>query len=147
MQPDEARAALDDVQTANFRLAEKAGHCPPWRHAAFGGIYALLIGSFAVSSTVLFVAMPVVLLCVFLLLRADRKRYGMFVNGYRWGATLPLTLSFAGLMVGLAFAAIHMRTQEFTDVSKVALSAVVFVLAIVFSVKWHSVFHRELTEV
>lgn len=145
MQPSEAREALDRIQAADSRLAEKIGHCPPWRHAAFGGMFALLIGSIAVSSAVQFATIPVILAFVVLMMRSDRQRLGVFINGYRRGATLPVTFVFVGLMIALVFFAMQMRVEGFSDWCKAGLAAIAFVMAILFSLKWQSVFNRELT--
>ncbi len=145
MQPSEAREALDSIQAADTKLAARIGNCPPWRHAVLGGIFALLIGSIAVSSTVQMLSLPVVLLAVFLTVRSDRKRYGVFVNGYRRGATRPVTFALVAVMIALVLAAMHMRNNGFTDASKVGLAVVAFTLAVMFSVTWHRVLRRELT--
>jgi len=144
MQPHEAQSALASVHSAEARLANKVGHCPPWRHAAFGALFALLIGSIAISSTVQFAAMPVIIAGVVLLIRWDRKRYGVFINGYRRGRTLPVTLGFVGIMIVLVVAAMHMRVNGFTDASKIGLAALAFAIAIGFSLAWGRTFMREL---
>ena len=43
MNPIEARAALDSIDDVQRDLALKATYCPPWRHAAFGAVMALLV--------------------------------------------------------------------------------------------------------
>jgi len=40
--PSEAQAALDSAAAVRAKIAE-VGVCPPWRHAAFGAVMALLI--------------------------------------------------------------------------------------------------------
>jgi hypothetical protein len=140
---EEARAALDSVGHTRAQLAALA-KCPPWRHAAFGGIFAILVGSIAISSTAQIVGTVIVLAMTGLLVRSDLKRYGVFVNGYRRGATLPLTLAYVGAMIVLVAAAMHMRVNNFSLWSKLALAAITFALATALSVKWSRIFRREM---
>ncbi|MBD3730533.1 MAG: hypothetical protein IE933_12590 [Sphingomonadales bacterium] len=141
----QAAEALASVRASHARLAARSTVCPPWRHAAFGAIFALLVGSIAISSQVQFMAMPVIVAGIIGLLRYDRKRYGMFINGYRRGKTLPVTLAYVGAMMVMVVAAMHMRTHDFTDASKAGLAAIAFAMAIAFSLVWHRVYLAELT--
>src|SRR5690242_9136441 len=100
MSPADARAALDKVGMTRTQMAAIC-NCPPWRHAAFGLIFAVLIGSISISGTAQVIGTAVVLVLTGLLVAHDRVRYGVFVNGYRRGATLPLTLTYVGVMIVL----------------------------------------------
>lgn len=142
----QAAEALAGVRASHARLAARSAVCPPWRHAAFGAIFALLIGSIAISSQVQMLAMPVILIAIFALLRYDRKRYGMFISGYRRGKTRPVTLTYLGTMIGLVAAAMYMRTHDFNNASKAGLATIAFIMAIAFSLVWHRVYHAELTD-
>lgn len=144
MQPDEAQAALAGVSSAEARLAAKVATCPPWRHAAFGVVLAILIGSISISSTAQIIGSVLVLVLVGLLVLHDLKRYGVFVNGYRRGATMPVTLAYLGGMIVLVAAAMYMRLNDFSLWSKLGLAALTFVLATAISVKWNNVYRKEL---
>ena len=97
MSPAEARAALDKIGATRAQIAA-AGLCPPWRHAAFGLVMSLLILGlgFPLGTQVACLVLAMVLLVVIVVY--DRRRYGMFINGYRKGATRPVT---AGLLVAI----------------------------------------------
>jgi len=140
---EEARAALDNIGQTRAQLAGLAT-CPPWRHAAFGLVLAILIGSISISGTGQIVGSVIVLVLVGLLVRSDLKRYGVFVNGYRRGATLPLTLGYVGFMIGLVTAAMYMRLNGFSLWSKLGLAAIAFAMATALSVKWSRTFRREM---
>ena len=140
---DEARAALDSIGETRAQLAALA-NCPPWRHAAFGLIFAILIGSISISSTAQLIGTVIVLVLVGLLVRSDLRRYGVFVNGCRRGATLPLTLGYVGFMIVLVAAAIFMREHGFSLWSKLGLAAIAFAMAAALSVKWSRTFRREM---
>lgn len=144
MNPEEAQAALAGVRTADQRLAERVGNCPPWRHAAFGAMFGILIGSISLSGTAQAVGTVIVLAMIVFLIQSDRRRYGVFINGYRRGATLPLTLSYLGTMLVLVAAAMYMRVNEFTIWSKAGLAAIAFAFALAMSIKWQRVFLKEL---
>jgi hypothetical protein len=143
MSPADARAALDKVGMTRTQMAAIC-NCPPWRHAAFGLIFAVLIGSISISGTAQVIGTAVVLVLTGLLVAHDRVRYGVFVNGYRRGATLPLTLTYVGVMIVLVVTAMFMRLNGFTLLSKLALAAIALALATAVSVKWSRVFRREL---
>ena len=143
MSPAEARAVLDSVGMTRAQMAAIC-NCPPWRHAAFGAIFAILIGSISISGTAQIVGTTAVLVLTGLLVAHDRLRYGVFVNGYRRGATLPLTLTYVGVMIVLVAAAMFMRLNVFSLWSKLALAAIAFALAIGTSVRWSRIFRREM---
>lgn len=144
MRNEEAIAALSGVQDAQNRLAADM-NCPPWRHAALGGLFAVLIGSIAVSSQFQMAMMPLVMAAIVLLVRSDRKRMGLFVNGYRRGRTLPVALACLAAMLALVFAAMHMRNHDFAVASKAGLAAIAGLLGTAFSIGWQRVYRHELT--
>jgi hypothetical protein len=74
----------------------------------------------------------------------DRRRYGVFVNGYRRGVTLPLTLALAAGMIALLVAAFHAREAGLSPWTKVGLAALAFALATGVSVLWQRIYLREL---
>lgn len=145
MSPAQARAALDKVGRTRAQMVAICD-CPPWRHAAFGSIFAVLIGSISISSAAQIVGSVIVLAMTCLLIVHDRRRYGVFVNGYRRGATLPLTLTYVGVMIVLVASSMFMRLNDFSLWSKLALAAIAFALATGLSVKWSRVFRREMEE-
>jgi hypothetical protein len=77
---DEARVALAAKSAAERDLA-KLAICPPWRHAAFAAIMAALVASSAVALPVRFAILAIVLVSIALVVRSDRRRLGVFVNG------------------------------------------------------------------
>lgn len=144
MQPEEARTALAGVSGVEAQLAEKLTKCPPWRHAAFGMLLGILITSIAISGTAQIVGTVVVLALVGLLLWHDLRRYGVFVNGYRGGATLPVALAYLGTLVVLVVAAMYMRENGFAIWSKLGLGAIAFAIATLTSVQWNRAYRKEL---
>src|SRR5690606_29212662 len=74
----------------------------------------------------------------------DRRRYGMFVNGYRKGRTLPLTLLLVAVMLGAMGIQIYARAQGLPLWVKLAIAGGAFVVAMVASIGWTRVYEREL---
>ena len=144
MESHEARHALDQLSSVQAQIAEDLGHCPPWRHLLFGALFSVLIGSIAISSAVQLYAAPFILIATALIVRSDRKRLGVFINGYRRGATLPLTIIFLAAMIGLLLGAMYLRISGFRWPYKLGLSALAFAIAVGFSVYWQSIYRLEL---
>lgn len=82
----DARAALDSVRASRLSLIE-AADAPPSRHAAFAVLMGGLIAMPALPLAFRFAALAVALCAVPLIIRWDRRRTGMFINGYRRGQT------------------------------------------------------------
>jgi hypothetical protein len=101
IQADEAAAALSAMQTSRDNLAKAAAmSCPPERHLAFAGLMGGLVASQAADGVVV-LALEAALICgVALVVMWDRRRTGMFINGYRAGPTRPIT--FAMLIFALS---------------------------------------------
>ncbi len=141
---DEARAALGAVVGAQRELATLA--CPPWRHAAFALCEAVLVATPAVAfgwRIALFVAvMAGIIACVM----SDRRRLGVFINGYRRGRTrrvaLLLLLGIAALYIASVWASLHAGMPLLS----LALAVITFGISYWGSVTWQRVFVREMQE-
>lgn len=97
---DNAAEALSTVRAAQTQVGN-AVSCPPWRHALFGGIVAAYVAAPALGAPEMFyvlAALAVVIAVVFL---TDRRRSGLFVNGYRPGRTRPVAFAMLTVMLGL----------------------------------------------
>lgn len=143
MNQDEARAALAAMQEAKDRLAESQS-CPPWRHAAFGVLMAAINGMIAVPMPGKAVIAVAAAAFGFWLYRSDRRRSGTFVNGYRRGRTLPMTLGLLGALLALLFAQVHAHTAGLSVLTKVVIAGLACILATWASVVWQRVYQAEL---
>ena len=144
MDSREAREALAQVSATQVRMAEVVVNYPPWRHALFGALFFVLLGSITISSTVQFASAPFIFLAVYLIVRSDRARMGVFVNGYRRGATLPLSLIMLAVMAGLIIGAMELRVQGYSPGAKLALATAAFAIATLFSIYWQRIYVLEL---
>lgn len=141
---DEATAALADLQAAQQRLAA-AADCPPARHLAFALIMGTLVSLPAYPIRVTLALELVAFIAIALIVRWDRKRTGMFINGYRLGATRPLT--FAMLAVFLVMTLLGMLGMRHDlPWAPAALGVLAVPIAYGFSVQWQKIFHRELSQ-
>jgi hypothetical protein len=144
MSPVEARAALDKVGAARARIAD-VGLCPPWRHAAFGAVMSLLILGLGFPLAVQVACLCLAMGLMALIVVHDRRRYGMFINGYRRGATRPVTAALLVAMMALIVVQIRLREQSVETWVPIVVASVAFIVAVGGSVWWARVFRRERT--
>lgn len=145
MNPIEARAALDGIDDVQRALALKATHCPPWRHAAFGLVMALLVLGQGFGLAVQMPLLAFAMLGVVLLVTDDRRRYGVFINGYRKGRTRLVSVALVIAMLVVMGGEIHARVAGLSLATKLGLAGVAFAVAVGASVAWSRVYRRELT--
>jgi hypothetical protein len=139
---DEARAALAAKGQAERDLA-RITDCPPWRHAAVGVVMAALVASPVLAMPLRFAVLVLVLVGIAGLMAADRRRTGVFVNGYRLGWTLIVSMVMLVALVGLFV--VSARAGQAGDFqTPLLLAAVAFVVATAGSVIWQRVFVAEL---
>lgn len=146
MNPIEARAALDSMSDAKRALAQSGPKYPLWRHAAFAAVMATLVLGQGFGFPWQLPMLIVPLLAIAWLVADDRKRYGLFVNGYRKGRTLPLTLVLVALMLGAMGGEIYARANDLGIGVKLGIAGFAFVVALTMSLWWTRVFDRELLD-
>src|ERR1700761_2464211 len=102
MQPSstEAVEALAAMRASQARLA-LAADCPPARHLAFAVLMGGLVATPARPVYLALLAEGALLLGVGLVVRGDRRRTGMFINGSRAGRTRPLTFLLLAIVLAL----------------------------------------------
>jgi hypothetical protein len=141
--PAEAHEALAAVDATRMELAAVA-NCPPWRHAAFGAVMGLLIGGAGFPTPVQTATLVLAMGGVAAIAANDRKRYGMFVNGFRRGATLPLTVLLMLAMLALLVTQIRLREEGVAAWVPLALGLAAFAVGTGSSVVWSRIFRREM---
>jgi hypothetical protein len=139
----EASSALDAKRQAEAQIA-RAANCPPWRHAVFG----LMMGAFVASPAFDFpirMAIIVAMLCAIpLIIQSDRKRMGMFINGYRRGKTRLVTFPMLAVMLGLYTLSLYSNDDGHNPLTPLLLGVVALVAGILGSLLWQRVFVREM---
>lgn len=139
----EARAALDSTAAARAQIAA-LGMCPPWRHAAFGGIMGLLVGGIGFELPVQLTCTGLALVGIAAIASYDRRRYGVFINGYRKGATRPFTFALLAVMIGLMLVQIWLRERDAPGQLHFAIGLATALIGTGASVIWSRIFRREM---
>ena len=139
---DEAHNALADLRASKQRLA-LAADCPPIRHLAFALVIGALVSlpAFPVR-TILFLELGL-LVAIALIAWWDLRRTGMFINGYRMGATRPITFAMLAVMLGMTLVGV-IGISNGLAWAPIAAGLISVVLAYGFSVRWQKIFRREL---
>lgn len=138
-----AAESLGAMRQSQAKLAA-AADCPPARHLAFAAVAGGYVAAPAAPFTVWMVLVAVLLLAVGAIVQWDKRRTGVFVNGWRNGATRPLTLAFAGMMLTLYAIAFYFGQERHDPWTPLALGAVTAALAYPMSARWQRIWRREL---
>jgi hypothetical protein len=147
MDKNEARAALDAAQDATSSLVETArAACPPWRHAAFALVMALLVLSTGLPLPWRLALFLTGMIGTGWLAAWDRRRSGIFVNGFRRGATRPVALALLGMMLVLVFAEAHAHAANLSLATRLGLAVIALAFAGLASMRFQQIYLRELQE-
>lgn len=140
---EQARMALMAKGAAEQDLARLAA-CPPWRHAVFAAMMATLVATPAIPLPLRFVALALVFVAIVLVVQSDRRRLGVFVNGYRRGKTRLVAFPMLAVILILYGISCWFGLGRGEPAVSLALAAVSFVVGYIGSVIWQRVFVREL---
>jgi hypothetical protein len=140
---EEARLALMAKGTAEQNLA-RLSLCPPWRHAAFAAVMAATVATPACQMPLRFVPLVLILLAVALIVRSDRRRLGVFINGYRRGKTRLVTFPMLAVILVFYAASSYFGDMRHQPAISMALAIAAFGIGYGGSVIWQRVFVREL---
>ena len=143
MNRHEAAAALAEVGRTEQRLAAHA-RWPFHRHAMFGLGEGLIVAGiaqpFAQMATMAAVALALFVVCV----TEDRRRHGMFVSGWRPGATRPLTIALMLVLVPLLVGAAALRDGVNAQPLGYALGLLAAAICTAVSLRWEKIYRAEL---
>lgn len=140
---EEALAALNAKKSAERQLAV-ASVCPPWRHAMFGFMMGSLVTTPAFPLPVRFVVLALFFVALVLIVRSDRKRMGVFINGYRRGRTRVVAFAMLAIILCLYALSVHRALALGDRITPVLLGVLAAVIGTIGSVIWQRVFVREL---
>ncbi len=140
---EEAHVALAAKGAAELDLA-KLALCPPWRHAAFAAVVAALVATQAVPIPARFVLLVLVYASIAAIYLTDRRRLGVFINGFRRGKTRTVTFTLLLVVFALGAAIVYFGDQPGQRLICLGLAAVAFMAAYRGSMIWQQVFRREL---
>ncbi|MDB5710039.1 MAG: hypothetical protein JWL96_2109 [Sphingomonas bacterium] len=145
MQPSstEAAEALAAMRASQARLAQ-AADCPPERHLAFAALMGGIIATPVLPFPYALLAEGLLLLGVGLVIRWDRRRTGMFINGYRAGRTRPLTFVLVAVIVILYMAGVWLVRDRGIWWAPLVTGTVAAGVGYYFSTVWQRIFRREM---
>jgi hypothetical protein len=144
MEATTALSALDAKRTAEAQMA-KAATCPPWRHAVFGLMMGGLIASPAFDYLIRFAILAGLLCLIPIIIRSDRRRTGMFINGYRRGKTRIVVTCIMVVELGLYAIGVERSVDHGDHLTPLLLGAAGVVIGIAGSLLWQRVFVREMS--
>ena len=139
----DAAEALAAMHASQARLAA-AANCPPERHLAFAGLLGGLVATPALPVTWSLIAEGMILLGIVLVVRWDRRRTGMFINGYRAGRTRPVTFAMLAVFLVLYSASTWLSRSLGIHWAPLPLAAVAAAAGYYASVLWQRTFKREM---
>lgn len=137
----EALAAIDDTRA---RLAA-ASDTPPLRHAAFAAMMGGFVAVPALPLVWRSVATVMLAVAIVLVIGWDRRRTGMFINGYRAGRTRVVTATLLVCIMPLYALSAWLAIHRGAHWQPLVLGAVAAGIAYADSVWWCRVFRREMT--
>jgi hypothetical protein len=143
METMEALSALDAKRSAEAQMA-RAATCPPWRHAVFGLLMGGLVAAPAVPLPARFAVLIILLAAIPIIIQSDRKRMGMFINGYRRGKTRIVVFVILAVELSLYGLSVYLGDDLRDRVTPLLLGAVGFAIGIAGSLWWQRVFVSEL---
>jgi hypothetical protein len=143
MDKSEAMSALAAKRSAEAQIA-RAATCPPWRHVVFGLLFGGLIASPAFEFPIRMGILALILVAIAFIVQSDRRRLGMFINGYRRGKTRIVAIGTLIVELSLYFVSVVRGLDHNDHVTPLLLGVVAIVAGIIGSVIWQRVFVREL---
>ena len=143
MENFEAASALDAKRHAELQMA-KAATCPPWRHALFGLLMGALVASPAFDTVPRVAILVLILACIPLIIHSDRKRMGMFINGYRRGKTRLVIFPLLLIELSLYSLSVVRALDHHDHTTPLLLAVVAVAVGIAGSLIWQRVFVREM---
>ncbi|HEY7005573.1 MAG TPA: hypothetical protein VH392_03740 [Sphingomicrobium sp.] len=144
METWDAASALEAKKNAEAQMA-RAATCPPWRHAVFGLLMGGLITTPAFDMPIRTSILVLILACIPMIIHSDRKRMGMFINGYRRGKTRIVAIGVLIVELSLYCVAVIRGLGHHDSITPLVLGAVGVVIGILGSMLWQRVFVSEMS--
>lgn len=143
METMDARSALEAKQLAETQMA-KAATCPPWRHALFGLMMGGLVATPAFEMPMRLFVVAFLLAIMPIIVQSDRKRMGLFINGYRRGKTRIVAVGIVIVELSLYSISLMLGVDHHDRVAPLLLGLAAAAIGILGSLLWQRVFVREM---
>ena len=119
--------------------------CPPSRHFAFAAVMGCYVTSPALPFVLRMAALASLACAVVLIIRWDRRRTGMFVNGYRKGHTRKVTFAMLAVVLPMYLLGSWLSDERGLAWPSLAMGAVATGMSYAGSRWWSRVFRREMS--
>ena len=143
MDHSEALSALSAKRDAEAQMA-RAATWPPWRHAAFGLLMGGLVASPAFGLAARTGILVLILACIPVIIHFDRKRMGMFINGYRRGKTRVVAIGILIVELALYVVSVVRGLGMGDHTTPLLLGVAGMLIGTIGSMLWQRVFVREM---
>ena len=144
MESWDARSALEAKQYAEAQMA-RAATCPPWRHALFGLMMGGLVATPAFEMPIRVSILVILLAMIPIIIASDRKRMGMFINGYRRGKTRIVAIGILAVELSLYAVSVVRGLDHNDHLTPLLLGVVGLAVGTLGSMLWQRVFVREMS--
>jgi hypothetical protein len=144
--PDDALETLAAAAAARRRLALAQAAWPWSRHAAFAGLLAALAAAQALPLPFNVVADGGIAFAAAGVAALDRRRRGVFVNGWRAGRTQGVALLAVLMATVLGLVGLWLSRQRGLVFAPLAVGVVLLPLGFAASRLWEHVYRRELEQ-
>jgi uncharacterized iron-regulated membrane protein len=133
------------MRESRARLAA-AADCPPARHLIFGLLMGGLVACQAAPPVWTLLCEAVLMVGLALVYLWDRRRKGMFINGYRAGRTRAVTALILLVTLGLGALGVWLKHGLGLAWGPLACGAAAAVIDTFGSMLWQRVYVRELEQ-
>jgi len=145
MDSAEALRALEQTEAMRREVAQRT-ECPPRWHIAFGLLLATIAAGQATPLPYNVCIEVFCIIAVAVFARAQRRRIGFFVNGWRQGRTLPVTFALLAYFMLIYWAGLWLKFNTHIWWAPLAAAILIFPGAVYGSYARQRAFRAEMSE-
>lgn len=142
---EDALRMLAEVEAANADIAERA-KAPTWYHPALGLLVGGLIAVQGQPIPVMIGFYVLYAIGLVLLVRAYKRRTGMWVSGYRAGRTRWVAVGLATLAMVAGLISIWLLRERGLTAAPLVFGAIVAVIVTIGGFVWEAAFRADLRD-
>ena len=141
-EPFDPAGALAAMRASQAKAT--ANLCPPWRHALFAGLMSGVVAAQAAPIEVFFAMIAVVMAALGVVYVVSKARKGVFINGWRAGATRRVSLAIFGVYLAIYTLTWWLKMERGLWIAPLVGGVVLFPIAYYASWRWMQVYRQEL---